>query len=136
MNAALKAGVAYFSSVFVIAFMLGSFRVLVMTPRFGEVVSVSLEAPIILAVSWVASHLVARKFGVARGVPPRLLMGAVAFALLMFAELGLSVIVFGRSIDDYFAAYWSAQGLIGLAAQFGFAFIPAIQRLNIAILPV
>lgn len=92
MNAALKAVVAYFSSVFVIAFVLGSFRVLVMAPRFGEVVSVLLEAPIILTVSWVASRWTARRFGVARDVLPRLLMGAAAFALLMFAELGLPAI--------------------------------------------
>jgi hypothetical protein len=128
MHAAIKAGGTYFSSVFIVAFMLGSFRVLVMVPRFGEIVSVSIEAPIILAVSWFVSRWTTGKFGVAREVPPRLLMGAVAFALLMLAELGLSVLVFGRSVETYFAAYWSAQGVIGLAAQIGFAFIPMIQR--------
>ena len=63
-----------------------------------------------------------------RAVLPRLLMGAVAFVQLMSAELGVSILAFGRSIEEFFAAYWSAQGVIGLAAQIAFAVIPMIQR--------
>ena len=61
-------------------------------------------------------------------VSPRLLKGTVAFVLLMLAEGGVSVFVFGRPVQDHFAAYLSAPGAIGLAAQIAFAVIPVMQR--------
>ena len=128
MNAALKAGMVYFSAVFVVAFMLGTIRVLVLVPRLGEIAAVSLEAPAILAVSWFASRWTTKKFRVTSEVSSRLLMGAVAFALLMVVEGGVSVFAFGRPIEGYLAAFWSSQGMIGLVAQIAFAFIPLMQR--------
>lgn len=128
MNSALKAGLTYFSAVFVVGFMLGTIRVLVLVPRLGEIASVSLEAPVILAVSWFASRWITEKFDLTSEVSPRLLMGAVAFALLMLAEVGVSVFAFGKPIEDYFVAYWSPQGVIGLVAQIAFAFFPVMQR--------
>lgn len=128
MNSALKAGLTYFSAVFVVGFMLGTIRVLVLVPRLGEIASVSLEAPVTLAVSWFASRWITEKFDLTSEVSPRLLMGAVAFALLMLAEVGVSVFAFGKPIEDYFVAYWSPQGVIGLVAQIAFAFFPVMQR--------
>lgn len=128
MNAATKAGLAYFGAVFVAGFMLGAIRVLVLVPRLGEVASVLLETPVILAVSWLVSSWTTLKFRVSSAVSRRLLMGVVAFALLMLAEIGVSVFAFGRSIEDHFAAYRSSQGVIALIAQIAFAFIPLMQR--------
>ncbi len=54
-------------------------------------------------------------------------MGALAFALLMVVELALSVFVFGRSTDEYLAAFATLPGAIGLAAQTAFAFVPWVQ---------
>jgi len=56
MSTVVKVGAAYFCAVFSVAFMLGTIRVVVLVPRLGELVSVSLEAPVILAVSWLASR--------------------------------------------------------------------------------
>ena len=127
MDAVIKAGLAYFGAVFVVGFMLGAVRVLLLVPRLGETVSVLLEVPVILAVSWRVSGWTTREFRVSSAVPRRLLMGVVAFALLMLAEIGVSVFAFGRSIEDHFAAYRSSQGVIGLIAQIAFAFIPLMQ---------
>jgi len=127
MDAVIKAGLAYFGAVFVVGFMLGAVRVLLLVPRLGETVSVLLEVPVILAVSWRVSGWTTREFRVSSAVPRRLLMGVVAFALLMLAEMGVSVFAFGRSIEDHFAAYRSSQGVIGLIAQIAFAFIPLMQ---------
>jgi len=128
VSAAVKAGLAYFGTVFVAGFMLGTIRVLVAVPRFGELTSVLLEIPVILVVSWVMSDRITRRFSVSRAVSPRLLMGAVAFALLMLAEVGVSVLVFGRSIEEHAAAYRTSHGVIGLIAQIAFAFFPLFQR--------
>ena len=128
MNAAARAGPAYFAAVFAAGFVLGTIRVVAFVPRFGETASVLLEAPVILAVSWMASAWATRKFRVSNTALPRLLMGAVAFSLLMLAELGVSVFIFDRSIEDHLAQYRSLPGLIGLFAQIVFAFFPLMQR--------
>jgi hypothetical protein len=128
MSAAIRAGLAYFGAVFVVGFMLGAVRVFASVPRFGEIASVLLETPVILAVSWYVSGWTTRKFGVSSAVSRRLLMGVVAFALLMLAEAGVSIFAFDRSIEDHFAAYRSPQGIIGLIAQIAFAFFPLMQR--------
>lgn len=122
MNAAIKAGPAYFGAVFVVGFVLGATRVRMLIPRLGEIAAVSLEIPVILALSWFVSRWIANKFGLTSEIGPRLLMGAVAFALLMLAEVGVSVFAFGRSIEDHLATYWSPQGALGLAGQIAIAF--------------
>ena len=56
MVATIKAAASYFAIVFVIAFALGDdFEFLLVAPRFGAVAAVSLEVPLLLAVSWVTA---------------------------------------------------------------------------------
>jgi len=129
---AARAGTAYFFVVFIVAFAVGAFRVTVVAPRLGAVMAVSLEAPLILAVSWVASRWACARFAVSTSMVPRLAMGAVAFALLMAAELALAVMAFGRPVDVYLASFTTPEGLIGITSQLIFAFIPAIQALRTA----
>lgn len=123
----LKAGAAYFALVFLVGFALGTLRVLVIAPRVGETLAVFLEAPLILAASWLASRACVGRLRVRARAPERLAMGAVAFALLMAAELALSGLVFGRSVTDYLAAWRTLAGATGLVAQMGFALIPFVQ---------
>ena len=61
-----------------------------------------------------------------RTVPARLLMGLVAFLVLMSAEVELGVAL-DPSIIDQLAMYKSASGAIGLAAQVIFAIFPVLQ---------
>jgi hypothetical protein len=128
MSAAIRAGAVYFAFVFLAGFALGTLRVLVVAPRLGATVAVLLEAPVILAISWAACGWCLRRLKPPATVSARATMGAVAFALLMSAELGLSVLVFGRSIAAHFADYGTAAGAIGLAAQIGFALLPLVER--------
>jgi hypothetical protein len=55
-------------------------------------------------------------------------MGATAFGLLMCAELGLSVLMFGRPAAEWLASLGTAPGAIGLAAQVAFGLVPLIQK--------
>jgi hypothetical protein len=116
---ATEAGALYAIIVFLIGFILGTIRVLLVAPRLGETTAVIIEAPIMLAVSW---------FGldVRRTVAARSLMGLVAFMVLMSAEVGLGAVL-GRSLADQLAAYKSPSGAIGLIAQVIFAMFPVIQ---------
>jgi len=128
MNAAIIAGLAYFGAIFVLGFMLGVIRIMVLVPRLGEIASVLSETPVILAASWLVSHWATRKFNVSSAVSRRLLMGSVAFGLLMLAEACVSVFAFGSSLTVHLAAYGTPQGIIGLIAQIAFAFFPVMQR--------
>ena len=130
LSGEVKSGATYFAAVFLVAFMFGIIRVLVLSPRLGEIVSVSIEAPLILTVSWFASRWATANFRLTNEVSSRLAMGGVAFALLMVVELTVSTLAFGRPIEEYFAAFLSPQGVIGLGTQVIFAFFPLIQRNN------
>jgi hypothetical protein len=49
---ATKAGALYAIIIFVVGFILGTIRVLLLAPRLGETTAVIIEAPIMLAASW------------------------------------------------------------------------------------
>ena len=126
MFRATEAGAIYAIVGFLIGFILGTIRVLLFAPRLGETTAVIVEVPIMLLASWFACRWCVDRLHVARTVPARLLMGLVAFLVLMSAEVGLGA-VFGRSIVDQLASYGSLSGAIGLAAQVIFAMFPVIQ---------
>jgi hypothetical protein len=131
MTAALKAGTIYFAIVYAIGFFLGTVRVLLLLPLVGETAAVLFEAPVMLLVSWIAARWSAKTFSVPAKPLPRVVMGAVAFALLMAGELAVSNLVFDRSLDDMLTAYRSLSGILGLTAQVIFALLPLVQ----AVLP-
>jgi len=127
MGRAITAGAAYALIVFVLGFFLGALRVFSIAPAIGATKAVSLEAPLILAVSWFISRWCINRLDVRRTVMVRSAMGIVAFALLMTLEFGLSLVLFRRSVEDYVVAFGSLAGEIGLCAQVAFAVLPVIQ---------
>jgi hypothetical protein len=58
--------------------------------------------------------------------PGSIMMGLVAFLLLMSAEIGLGAVL-GRSLGDQLASYGSLASGIGLSAQMIIALFPLIQ---------
>jgi len=129
MTGALKAGTAYFAVVYAIGFLLGTVRVLLLAPLVGETMAVLFEAPLMLLISWIAARWSSETFAVPAKLSPRVVMGVFAFALLILGELGVSSLVFGRSLEATFAAYGSLPGVLGLAAQMIFALLPLAQAL-------
>ena len=59
-----RAGATYAVSVFVVGFALGTLRVLVVAPRLGDTVAVTLEAPVMLLASWEFSRRLIKRFDV------------------------------------------------------------------------
>jgi hypothetical protein len=125
---AVAAGALYFAVIFALGFILGTIRVLLIAPRLGEAGAVLVELPIMLMASWIACGWVLRRLRVGLGFETRLTMGGVAFALLMLAEVGVSVFAFGRTPAEHLATYRSASALLGLAAQLIFAAMPLLRR--------
>jgi hypothetical protein len=130
-----KAGVAYAITVFAIGFLLGTARVLLLAPRVGSTIAVSVEVPIILTASWHVSRLWMKRLAVGAEIGTRILVGAVALVTLMILEVALSISLFHKSIGEYFAGLRSLAGAIGLAAQVCFATFPLVnlvvrRRLN------
>jgi hypothetical protein len=123
----LSAGFAYAVSVFPVGFALGTVRVLVLVPRFGATKSVLLEAPVILAASWILSKVTTQRLQVPRDRASRAMMGSAAFGFLMCLELAVSVLVFKKPPTDFFLEYGTVPGMIGLAAQLAYAAFPLIQ---------
>ena len=95
---ATKAGALYAIFVFLIGFILGTIRVLLVAPRLGETTAVSIEAPIMLAASWLVCRWCLDRLDVAVTVPARSLMGVVAFLVLMSAEFGLGAVLGRESL--------------------------------------
>lgn len=127
MARVLKAAVVYFAVVFGIAFLLGVVRVLVVAPRVGPLAAVMIETPLVLIVSWIAARECVARFRIPPTARDRLTLGLVAFALLMAVELALSVLAFGLTPAEHFAAWATPAGALGLSAQMVFALIPWVQ---------
>ena len=130
MSSSIRAGFFYFAIVFAIGFLLGTIRVLVLVPRMGELVSVLIEFPVILAASWIVCGRLIAGLRVPGHWRFRLTMGAVAFALLMVAELVLSVSLLGNSPAEHLARYRSLHGALGLAGQILFAAFPLLRLMT------
>jgi hypothetical protein len=116
----------YVAAVFAAAFALGTFRILVLVPRLGELAAVTLEVPVVLGLSWLVAGRVLRRWPLPRP-GQRLAMGGLAFALLMLGETILGVMLFGRTPAGILAAMATLPGLVGLAGQIGFGLIPALR---------
>jgi hypothetical protein len=127
VRSAFEAGAAYFAVVFGVGFLLGTFRVLALAPRFGETAAVMIELPVILAASWLACRWLTARFSVPARPKSRLAMGGLAFALLISAEIGLSILVFGRTLSEYLQSFGTTPTILGLLGQVAFALFPTIQ---------
>jgi hypothetical protein len=100
----LKAGALYFAVVFAAGFVLGTVRTLWIVPRFGTREAELMEAPIMLAVSFLAARWVTRRLSLPRRAGTRLAVGCVGLALLLLAEFAFVLWVRGLLIPQYIAS--------------------------------
>lgn len=125
----LIAAVIYVLLVFLVGFVLGTIRVLLLLPMIGQLAATLVELPMILALSWFVCAWTCQELRVSRRLPARLGMGAMAFAFLMILEIGIGILMFGRTPQEQFLAYRQLHASLGLAAQVAFALFPAAQLL-------
>jgi hypothetical protein len=129
MATAIKAGIVYFAAVFAAGFLLGTIRVLALTPHIDDVHAVLIELPLMLVLSWHVSRWLTARADDLNTFAARLVMGGFAFGLLMFGEAGVATFGFGRTLAEHVANYATAPAALGLAGQIAFAAFPAIQLL-------
>ena len=127
-GASVRAGIAYFGLVFAAGFVLGTIRTLWLAPRIGAFGAVVIELPYMLAIAWFVCRWLVGRFAVGSTWTERLLMGVVAFVLLMIAELILTVAAFGGTVPGFMAALATPEGALGLAGQVAFAALPLVVR--------
>jgi hypothetical protein len=125
---AIKAGLLYCAVVFCAGFLLGSVRTFWVAPLAGEFVGVLLEAPVMLAISWVACGWVAERLEVSESLLDRLIMGGVALAVLILAEAIIAIAANRKDVTWYFLRSGQSGLLLGLLAQLAFAVFPMVRR--------
>ena len=128
----LTAGISYFAVVFAAGFVLGTLRLTLLAPVLGGLLAVLVELPFMLIISWFASHRITVIVSVPQRRTARIGMGAIAFALLMVAELALGLSVFQRTVREFFEAFATLEGVFGLVGQIAFALIPLAQTRKVA----
>jgi hypothetical protein len=124
---AAKAGVIYFLLIFAAGFLLGVIRIKLVIPNFGALAGLLIELPLILTLSWLACRLVIRKLRVPADIQPRLVMGAVALALMLLSETAVAIIGLDQRLGAHIDQYGTVNGLIGLAALLLFAAMPLLR---------
>jgi hypothetical protein len=128
MKRSFKAGAVYFLLLYVIGFLLGATRELLLAPRFGVVVASALEALPMLAAIIHFAPLIARRFGVAPKSGGRIVMGLAGLALLIGAEIAMTRAMRGLSPQEWLAHFLSFEGVIYAALLVAFAAMPWLRR--------
>jgi len=136
MRQPIMAGLVYFGCVFAAGFALGVARMTLVVPRLSETLAVALELPIILAIAWIVCRWLIRRFEVPSLVSSRMVMGGVAFGLLMAGEVSISLLLADRGFLEHVQLYREAPHLLGLAGQIAFAVFPILQIRTAARQPV
>jgi|SRR6185503_17835519 len=118
----LRGSTAYFAIVFGAGFILGPIRILWAVPRFGERNAELMEMPIMLLVIVFSALAVKR---LCRSRPGTALMiGAVAFVLMVTAELSAVLRLRGLTFSEYVANRDPVSGSAYLAMLVAFALMP------------
>lgn len=120
----MKTSLAYFAGVFSIGFVLGVIRVALVVELLGERWAELLEQPIMLLASYFVAKLCLRQFG-PFAAPHRLLIGVLALALMIAAELALSIAM-GQDVAEYLAGRDPVSGTAYLVSLVLFALMPWI----------
>ncbi len=119
----VSAAIAYWAMVFALGFVLGTIRMLWVIPLVGLMPATMIEVPIILAASWLAAGWLVRRFAIA-STREALLVGALAFAILMAAECALAAALLGQAPVEWLAGLQQPHALLGLGGQVAFALMP------------
>jgi hypothetical protein len=122
----LRAGALYFCLVFVVGWVLGPIRELLIVPHAGRTAGVLIEAPLMLAAMILAARWTTRRLAVAPTLGTRITAGLVALGLLLAAEVAGARWLRGQPIRDYLAGFASIPGGASLVLFLVFAAMPAI----------
>ncbi len=123
----VRAGFVYFALVLGTGFVLGMFRVPFLVPRIGERWAELAEMPIMAAAIFFYGGYILRRFPEVRFPREALIVGFLALALSMCAELGLAMVLQSQSLYEYIASRDKVSGSVYLALLLMFALMPRLR---------
>lgn len=124
MKRALIAGGAYFLALFALGFVLGTVRVMVVAPRYGELVATLAEVPVMLVAAIFTCRWALQHWQVPHAIGIRWIMVLWFLALLVVFEAALGAGLFGRTLTEQLASLTTPAGLLGLSSQIIAALLP------------
>ena len=124
---ALAAASVYFGIVFGVGFLLGSIRVPLLVPRLGERYAELAEMPLMFIAMFLAAGYVLSRFSRVRTPGSWLLVGFIALAMLVLAELLLAMVLADRSVGEYIASRDPISGTVYLGMLALFAVMPRLR---------
>ena len=127
MPKTLRAALLYFSIVLGTGFVLGMIRVPFIVPRIGERWAELAEMPIMGVTIFFAAGYVLRRLSAIRSSGRALVVGLLALAFSVVAELSLAVALQSRTLGDYLASRDRVSGSVYLAMLVVFALMPRFR---------
>jgi hypothetical protein len=122
----VKAGVVYFALVFGAGCVLGPIRTLWVVPRFGVRTAELMEAPVMLAVTFVAARWMVRRLTMPSTLSGRAGTGLLALGLMLVAEFTLALRLRGLSIGEYLSSRDPVSGTVYYLMLGVFALMPLL----------
>jgi hypothetical protein len=127
MPGTIRAALAYFALVLGAGFLLGMVRVPFVVPRLGERWAELAEMPIMAVTIFFAAGYVLRRFPTIRLPGRALVVGFLALALSVLAELGLAVSLQSQTLGEYLASRDRVSGSVYLIMLVVFALMPRLR---------
>lgn len=123
------AGIAFGLSMFGAGFCCGTIRVLLVAPTVGEFAAVLMELPLMLYICWRLGSMFVEKFNGSKiqSISGWSIMGLIAFATLLFLDIGLSLLAFDKTLQETIQDLTSPKGTVGTICQLISSFLPLLQ---------
>src|ERR1035437_2280711 len=125
----IRAGFLYFTIVLGTGFVLGVIRVPFLVPRIGERWAELAEMPIMAATIFFSAGYVLRRFPEIH-LRGSLVVGLLALALAVCAELGLAVFLQSQTLAEYLGSRDKVSGSVYLVMLVVFALMPRLRLPN------
>jgi hypothetical protein len=123
----IRAGLVYFALVFGTGFVLGAFRVPFLVPRIGERWAELAEMPIMATVIYFSAGYMLRRFPEVNFPGRSLVVGLLALALAVCAELVFAVLLQHQDLAKYLGSRDRVSGSVYLVLLVGFALMPRLR---------
>ena len=127
MSKTIRAALVYFAIVLGTGFVLGVFRVPILVPRIGERWAELAEMPVMATVIFVAAGYILRRFPEIALPGRSLVVGFLALALSVSAELGLAVVLQDKTLAEFIISRDKISGSVYIVLLLVFAIMPRLR---------
>ena len=127
MSKTIRAALVYFAIVLGTGFVLGVFRVPILVPRIGERWAELAEMPVMATVIFVAAGYILRRFPEIALPGRSLVVGFLALALSVSAELGLAVVLQDKTLAEFISSRDKISGSVYIVLLLVFAIMPRLR---------